>query len=116
MWRIALLSLFPISAFAEVSDKAPTMAQLVTLALVTATVAVPVILWRVLPGLVATALAAVLASLNFDLLLDAHIGPQLVVEQGPVYAWVGYGSAAVVYIALIAAWAFRYLRGRRVAA
>lgn len=112
MWRLYFFLLLPTSAFAEVSDKAPSLEQLVVSALIISAVAVPLILWRALPGIVATVVAIPLASLNYDLLLDRFVGPALIQEQGAAYAWVGYGSAAAVYVALVAAWAHRYRRRR----
>lgn len=113
--HLLLFGLLPAAALAEVSDKAASMEQLLISAVVVAVVAYALIQWHALAGVVATALALAMTSLNYDLLLDPFIGPQLLREQGAIYAWVSYGSAAAVYAAVVTAWLSRYFRRRRAA-
>jgi hypothetical protein len=115
MRHLLLLALLPSVALAEVSDKAPSLTYFAVSTPLIAVAAFVAIRWRVGAGVVATLLAAFLASGNYELLTDPQIGPHLVKEQGQQYLWAAYGSALLIYVVLGAAWLTRYLRRRRAA-
>lgn len=116
MWRIFLFGILPSSAFAEVSDKAASIEQLLVSAAIVSITAATLILWRVLAGIAATVVALGIASMHYDLVREPFIGAHLIREQGSIYAWVAYGSGAVVYASVVAAWAYRYYRKHGAAA
>ncbi len=96
-----LITLFPLSAAAEVSDKMVTQQELWLSGLLTWLVIAVFIRWSTWLNLLGVPLAALFLYFAYDTLAQPDIGSAIIQEQGTPYILALYGSAILVVIGVL---------------
>ncbi|WP_444886891.1 hypothetical protein [Microbulbifer sp. JMSA008] len=97
---VPLLSLFPLPALAEVSDKMTSIPVMWAQGAVGAIILMFLIrrfIWASVLGFLVVAFFTYASYATFD---NPHIGPAIIKEQGTPYIVAAYGSAALMAVGL----------------
>lgn len=96
-----IMTLFPLSATAEVSDKMFTQQELWLSGLLTGLGAAVFIRWSTWLNLLGVPLAALFLYFAYDTLAQSDIGSAIIQEQGTPYIFALYGSAILVVVGVL---------------
>ena len=98
---LLVLLIIPEFAFAEVSDKVPSITRLWGSGLLLGLIGYFVIRKRIWAGLVVAVISLFIAFVHYSVLSDPHVGQAVIREQGKAYAFSVYGSIFIMVIPLI---------------
>lgn len=115
MRALLILLLLPSMAFAEVSDKVPSISFVALEAVVGLIVSFALFQWRVVAGALGAVVCLALAWSTVDIVSDDYLRAALIEEQGLAYLWVSYANAVLLVAGPCVGLAYRLWR-RRVAA
>ena len=107
---LLIFSVFPLLAFAEVSDKMASIPSMWAQGITVAIVLLFLVRRYILSGIVGVFVVAFFTYASYDSFSDPHIGPAIIREQGTLYIVAAYGSVALMGAGLIAG---IYLNRRR---
>jgi len=90
---LLLFALLPMSALAEVSDKAASIPQLWLTGLIAGAIAFLIGRYRVTLGAILLPVSALIVLAGLEPVRDPFVGPAVIAEQGGGYLVAAYGSA-----------------------
>ena len=109
-----LLILSSPAAYAEVSDKIPSVLELWTQGVVLGLFALFLARWNVWAAVVGLLIGSLLIYGSYELLADPFVGPAATREQGEIYRLHSYGSAVLVillsFVGAVLGWRRRRVR------
>src|SRR5262245_56767860 len=112
---IAATLLVPMRAFAEVSDKVVSIPEVWLWSGLGAVVAYAASRYRLWAGLLVSPAAALVSGAAIATVMDPHVGPAVVEEQGWPYVATAYGSLGSIVLAVVAGTYLRRSSRSRVA-
>lgn len=103
-----LFLLLPSSAFAEVSDKVPSIARLWIQGLIVGIAGFFAARYRIWVGLVICLISFFICVATYEVLSDPFVGPAIRLEQGNAYVISVYGSIFLILAPLLAGFILKY--------
>jgi hypothetical protein len=101
---------FPASAFAEVSDKMPSITRIWVQGAIVGGIGFLLACYRIWAGLIFGLVTVFFCIGTYDLISDPYVGPAIIAEQGKPYLFAVYGSIIMMSVSLIIG---LYIRFRR---
>jgi len=93
---------FPVAAYAEVSDKMATVAQLWAQGIIVAIVLLLLVRWSTWFSILALMVIALFGFSTYETFTDPYIGQAILNEQGIPYMLSSYGSVALMLVGYLA--------------
>jgi hypothetical protein len=101
---------FPAPAFAEVSDKMPSITRIWVQGAIVGGIGFLLARYRIWAGLIFGLVTLFFCSSTYGLITDPYVGPAIIAEQGKSYLFSVYGSIIMMSVPLIVG---LYIRFRR---
>lgn len=97
----SILFLFPVTAYAEVSDKVPSILRLWGTGILLGVIGFLAIQYRKWAGAIVAVVAIFFCYIHHGIIVDEFVGPAVIKEQGSKYIISVYGSIGVMILPLI---------------